>query len=143
VASRRYGYNDISRAGDDRVTAGIRVSVSVHGESDVETPILSIVLSRCLLAASSGGIEPSFRTAIVSKTSARSAAFGRDSRLTMRLLVHVLARLAITATCTNSAAALDVQAGSPEMSFTSNLSEYPMLNSQSAIAAVRRYGTPG
>ena len=32
-------------------------------------------------------------------------------------LVHVLARLAITATCTNSAAALDVQAGSPEMSF--------------------------
>jgi hypothetical protein len=61
----------------------------------------------------------------------------------MRLLVHVLARLAITATCTNSAAALDVQAGSPEMSFTSNLSEYPMLNSQSAIAAVRRYGTPG
>ena len=35
----------------------------------------------------------------------------------MRLLVHVLARLAITATCTNSAAALDVQAGSPEISF--------------------------
>ena len=35
----------------------------------------------------------------------------------MRLLVHVLARLAITATCTNSAAALDVQAGSPEMPF--------------------------
>lgn len=61
----------------------------------------------------------------------------------MRLLVHVLARLAITATCTNSAAALDVQAGSPEMSFTSNLSGYPMLNSQSAIAAVRRYGAPG
>ena len=34
----------------------------------------------------------------------------------MRLLVHVLARLAITATSTNSAAALDLQAGSPEIS---------------------------
>jgi hypothetical protein len=33
------------------------------------------------------------------------------------LLVHVVARLAITATCTNSAAALDLQAGSPEMPF--------------------------
>ena len=65
----------------------------------------------------SGGIEPSFRIAIVSKTSARSAVFGRDSRLTMRLLVHVLARLAITATWSNSATALDVLAGSPEMSF--------------------------
>ena len=54
----------------------------------------------------------------------------------MRLLVHVLARLAITANFTNSAAALDVQAGSPEISFLiCNLSEYPMLNSQSAIAA--------
>ena len=76
-----------------------------------------MVLSARLLAASSGGIEPSFRIAIVSKTPARGSVFGRDSRLTMRLLVHVLARVAITATCTNSAAALDVQAGSPEMSF--------------------------
>ena len=34
----------------------------------------------------------------------------------MRLLVHVLARLAITASFTTSAAALDVQAGSLETS---------------------------
>ena len=47
---------------------------------------------------------------------ARNAVCGRDSGLTMRLLVHVLARLAITATSTNSAAALDLQAGSPEIS---------------------------
>ena len=35
----------------------------------------------------------------------------------MRLLVHVVARLAIAATFTNSAAALDVQAGCPATSF--------------------------
>jgi len=81
-------------------------------------PIRSIVLGGCRPAALSGGIEPSFRIAMVFRTSARSAAvFGQDSRLTMRLLVHVLARLAITATCTNSAAALDAQAGFPRMSF--------------------------
>jgi hypothetical protein len=35
----------------------------------------------------------------------------------MRLVVHVIARLAIMATCTNSAAALDLQAGFSEMPF--------------------------
>src|SRR5258705_7607412 len=82
-------------------------------------PIRSIVLGGLLRAESYGGIEPSFRIATVSKTSARSAVFGWDSRLTVCLLVHMLARLAITATCANSAAALNVQAGSSkiEMSF--------------------------
>ena len=55
----------------------------------------------------------------ISTTPARNAVFGRDTRLTMRLLVHVLARLAITANFTTSAAALDVRAGSPEISIPS------------------------
>jgi hypothetical protein len=65
----------------------------------------------------SAAFEPSFRTAIVSKTSARSAAFGRDSRLTSAFLFTCLPDWRSRPTCTNSAAALDVQAGSPEMSF--------------------------
>ena len=75
-----------------------------------------MVLSGRLPVASPGGIGPSARIAIASKSSARSAVFGQDSRLTMRLLVHVVARLTIAATLTNPAA-LDVQVGSPEMSF--------------------------
>jgi hypothetical protein len=118
VASRGYCRNDIVRAGDDHVTGahqGLRIS---HGEFHVETPILFIIVYICRLpAASFGGIEPSFQGAINPKPSARSAAFSRDARAMMRLLVHVLTRLAITATCTNSAAALEVQAVSPETSF--------------------------
>jgi uncharacterized protein YjiS (DUF1127 family) len=63
----------------------------------------------------------------------------------MRLLVHVLARLAITATFTSSAAALDAQAELRENpSFTSSLSESLMLNSaKAANAVVGRYRVIG
>jgi hypothetical protein len=81
-------------------------------------PIFFIIVCIVRLpAASPGGIEPSFQRAINPRTSARNAAFSRDARAMMRLLVHVLTRLAITATCTNSAAALELQAVSPETSF--------------------------
>jgi hypothetical protein len=89
--------------------------VSVHGESHVETSSLSIVVGGHLSAPSFGGIERSFQRAFDPNMPAQNSAFSRDSRLTMRLLVHVLARLAITATCTNSAAAPDLRAGPPEM----------------------------
>jgi hypothetical protein len=93
-------------------------------------PTLSMVLSGHLPAVSLGGIEPSFRIAIVSKASARSAVSGRDAGLTRQ---PAPARQQHS-TC---------RPGPQQCpSFTSNLSEYPMLNSQSAIAAVRRHSSP-
>jgi hypothetical protein len=61
--------------------------------------------------------------------------------LTMRWLVHVFARLAIAASCTNSAAALDAQVErGKDPSFTSSLWEHHMLNSsQSANTVAGRY----
>jgi hypothetical protein len=104
--------------GDDDVTGehqSLRIS---HGEFDVEMPTLFIIVCIVRLpAASSGGTEPSFQRAINPRTSAQNPAFGRDARAVMRLLVHVLTRLAITATCTNSAAAIELQPTFPETSF--------------------------
>jgi uncharacterized protein YjiS (DUF1127 family) len=62
----------------------------------------------------------------------------------MRWLVHALARLAITATCTNSAAALDAQVERGKyLSSTNSLWEHLMLNSsESANRVARWYNVP-
>jgi hypothetical protein len=62
----------------------------------------------------------------------------------MHWLVHVLARLAITATCTDSVAALNARLEPPKHpSFTNSLSERLMLNSSKSVNdAVRRRGVP-
>jgi uncharacterized protein YjiS (DUF1127 family) len=63
----------------------------------------------------------------------------------MRWFVHVLARLTIAASCTNSAAALDAQVEhGKHPSFTSSLWEHLMLNSsESANGVARRYSVRG
>ena len=62
----------------------------------------------------------------------------------MRWLVHALARLAIAATCTNSAAALDAQVERGNYPFSTNsLWEHLMLNSsESANRVARRHNVP-
>jgi uncharacterized protein YjiS (DUF1127 family) len=56
----------------------------------------------------------------------------------MRWCVHVLARLAIAATCTNSAAALDAQVERDEyVSSANSLSEHLMSNSPESVIAIR------
>ena len=63
----------------------------------------------------------------------------------MRWFVHVLARLAIAASCTSSAAALDAQVGHGRYpSFTGSLWEHLMLNSsESSNGVIRRYSDRG
>jgi uncharacterized protein YjiS (DUF1127 family) len=51
----------------------------------------------------------------------------------MRLLAHVLARLAITATCTSSAAALEAQVEHDKYPFSNSLWEHLMLNSSESV----------
>jgi uncharacterized protein YjiS (DUF1127 family) len=61
----------------------------------------------------------------------------------MRWLVHALARLAITATCTNSAAALEASVEPTNLPFSSSLSEQMMSNSpETAKTAVVRHDLP-
>src|SRR3979411_693429 len=82
----------LSTPGDDPVT-GHRQSLSIgsRGISVAETPILSITF--------------------VGRLSAGLFANRVGAELKMRWFVHVLARLAIAATCTSSAAALDARVG--------------------------------
>ena len=61
-------------------------------------------------AAFTGGIGPLANAAVAATQPAKRTVIGRRSRLTMRWFVHVLARLAIAASCTSSAAALDTWA---------------------------------
>jgi len=61
-------------------------------------------------AALAGGIGPLANATVGATQPAKRAVIGRHSRPTMRWLVHVLARLAIAASCTTSAAALDTRA---------------------------------
>jgi hypothetical protein len=56
-----------------------------------------------------GGIGPLANAAVGATQPAKLTVIGRHSRLTMRWLIHVLARLAITASCTCPAAALDAR----------------------------------
>ena len=62
----------------------------------------------------------------------------------MRWLVHVVARLAIAATCTNSAAALDAQVERGKYLPSANsLWEHFMLNSSESVnRVVRQYSVP-
>jgi hypothetical protein len=66
---------------------------------DVSTFVRRIALVR--------GARQGFRKAIRTGPPAKLAVITWDLGLTMRWLAHVLARLAIAATCTSSAAALD------------------------------------
>jgi uncharacterized protein YjiS (DUF1127 family) len=61
----------------------------------------------------------------------------------MRWLVHVLVRLAITASCTNSAAALEASVKPTNLPFASSISEQTMSNSsETAKTAIVRHGLP-
>jgi hypothetical protein len=105
----------------------------IDGDSDVaKISILSRSIDRlsasCFARHGSTVDQPFSAGAVRSERPAKSAATGRD--LTMRWLVHVLARLAITATCTNSAAALEARFKPINPLFLSNsLSEQMMSNS--------------
>jgi uncharacterized protein YjiS (DUF1127 family) len=105
----------------------------INGDSDVaKISILSRSIDRLsasCFARHGSTVDRRFSAgAVRSERPAKSAATGRD--LTMRWLVHVLARLAITATCTNSAAALEAPFKPINPLFLSNsLSEQMMSNS--------------
>jgi hypothetical protein len=95
VATHNYGRNRIGRPGDDPVTGGRQKSPYQFTENlyVAGTPIHSI--------------------AFVDRVSARSSrVITRGIGLKMRWYVHVLVRLAIAATSTNSAAA-QVERGKP------------------------------
>ena len=97
----------------------------VHGQSYVsETPILSITF--------------------VGRLSVGFFANRVGADLKMRWFVHVFARLAIAATWTSSAAALDAQVERGKyLSSANSLWEHLMLNSsESANRVVRRYNVP-
>lgn len=97
--------------------------------------------------ASRVGVECGFRQDFPTAISAPAGfvVIGQDLALTMRWFVHVLARLAVTATCTSSAAALDAQIEHREYSsFTASLWEHLMLHSSKSVnGAARRYIVPG
>jgi hypothetical protein len=85
----------------------------MHGESHATgTSIVSTTCRDPLPAGASavcgrGVRRPVSADAIGLELPAQPTIIGRDLGLTMRLVVHVLARFAITATCTSSAAALE------------------------------------
>jgi uncharacterized protein YjiS (DUF1127 family) len=105
-------------------------------------PILSTAfIGRLPESCFADDVRPLLGAATGPTRSAQTVVIRRHPGLTMRLLVHVLARLAITATSTNSAAALEARIEPRENpSFTSSLSEPLMLNSvKPANAVVGRY----
>jgi uncharacterized protein YjiS (DUF1127 family) len=122
VAPRNYRCNHFVEAGDDNVTGDHHISPCHFKENiDVhDTPIPPITL--------------------VSHLSANSSRFAtKDLELNMRWLVHVLVRLTIAATCTNSAAAIDRKAEHGEhLSFSSNLLEHLMPRSFESLKGVAR-----
>ena len=84
--------------------------MSVNGESHAEAPVLSIAATGYPSGFPfAGGIGPLANAAVGATQPAKLTVIGRHSRLTMRWFVHVLARLAIAASCTTSAAALDAR----------------------------------
>jgi uncharacterized protein YjiS (DUF1127 family) len=145
VARQGYDCNPIVPPGDHGVIGGCQSLRVIDGDSDVAKifiPSRSIdrLSASCFASHGSTVDWPFSAGAVRGGRPAKSAATGRD--LTMRWLVHVLARLAITATCTNSAAALEAPFKPINPLFASNsLSEQMMSNSlERAKTSATRHG---
>ena len=124
MAPRNYGCNRIVPASDDPVIGSHQsLRASSRDYYVAETPILSITF--------------------VGRLSAGFFANRVGVELKMRWFGHVLARLAIAATCTSSAAALDAQVGAannlPPLIVCGSIS----LNSSGSLNGLaKRYGVP-